>query len=115
VASASADVALIGLAANSPTITVSTESPVAGFGMSAQDATIQIRVNPDTAEITFTNTNVVPRVPIACAWFETTVTVDQHFCTVDLDFHEGSITLDAHAGEVGVEAHYGEVVVCGRE
>lgn len=88
---------------------------LAEFTFGALDASVSIKASAGLALFQFVNTNVVPRVPITCANFETTVTVDQHFCTVDLDFHEGSITLDAHAGEVGVEAHYGEVVVCGRE
>lgn len=114
---AAAAVASVAVAANNAVVNYSSAPTIgsAAVGMSAQDATVAIKASAGTAEITFVNTNVVPLVPITCAWFETTVTVDQHFCTVDLDFHEGSITLDAHAGEVGVEAHYGEVVVCGRE
>lgn len=88
---------------------------LAEFTFGALDASVSIKPSAGVALFQFVNTNVVPRVPILCANFAATVTVDQHFCTVDLDYHEGSITLDAHTGVVGVEAHYGEVVVCGRE
>ncbi len=109
--------ASIAFTANSPVINY-TSAPTIGsapVGFSAQDASVAIKVSADVAEFEFANTNVVPRVPILCANFETTVTVDQHFCSIDVDYYSASLTLDAHEGIVGVEAHYGEVVVCGRE
>jgi hypothetical protein len=87
---------------------------IATFGMSAQDASVKITVNAGAALIDMPARNAIPVQNIACAWFETAITVDQHFCTVDLDSVEAAITLDAHEGVVGVEENYGEVAICGR-
>lgn len=87
---------------------------IATFGMSAQDATVKIKASAGVALIDMPARNAIPVQNIACAWFETAITVDQHFCTVDLDSVEAAITLDAHEGVVGLEQNYGEVAICGR-
>lgn len=91
------------------------ESPhLAPLGIAGQNATVAIKVNPGVASIDWPARNAIPVQNIACAWFEATVTVDQHFCTIDPDAYETTIVMDAHEGVVGAEEHYGDVVICGR-